>query len=251
MIGIFDSGVGGLSVYQKIKEIYPEKKIIYVADQNNFPYGEKSESELLNICSENIDFLLEQGVKIIVIACNSATVSTIKKLRSMFQIPIIGIEPAIKLAVKNSKNGKIGLMATARTIHDHNGEKWLNEGQYLYKTQSSKLISKIEKDFANITDDFLIESVVSLTTNQVDSIVLGCTHYHFVKVRLERLFPNITFYAPDKEVAKRIAEIVDLNGIELENGQDQFFSSKDHAELEKFLKEVVENEAKNVRTIQK
>lgn len=248
-IGIFDSGVGGLSIYSRIKEVFPDKKVVYLADKLNFPYGEKSEEDLERICNKNIDILIRNGAKIVVIACNSATVSTIQNLRKKYDLPIIGIEPAIKMAVEQTKNGKIGLIATERTVNSHDGEKWLRDGQQIFKTHNEKLIEMIENELDLISDAILKNSLSEFEKENVDSVALGCTHYHFVKDRFSQLFPQFCFFAPDLEVAKRTQQVVDEEAITLENGSDEFFATKDENLLFQFLQNSLNIKDANVRKV--
>lgn len=248
-IGIFDSGVGGLSIYQEVKKIFPENKVIYLSDKKNFPYGEKTEEELIKLCSNNINFLSEKSVDLIVIACNSATVATIQKLRKLYDIPLIGVEPAIKVAVGSTKNGRVGLVATSQTVTSHDGKKWLKEGQGLFRTHQGKMVDLIENNFVKINETDLEKFISKLLIKEVDVIVLGCTHYHFIKDRLENRFSGIKFLAPGKEVAGRVEEIVDTKKIKLENGKDEFYTNGSANELKSFIENVLNIEAADVREI--
>jgi len=116
-IGIFDSGLGGLSILSEICNLLPDEHIIYYADSANAPYGEKTPDEIIQLCKTNTEFLLSQGCKLIVVACNTATTNAINVLRESYaSIPFIGIEPAIKPAILESKTGKIGVLATKGTL---------------------------------------------------------------------------------------------------------------------------------------
>ena len=115
-IGIFDSGIGGLSILSEINKMLPNENTIYLADNKNCPYGNKSRKEIIKLSIKNASTLIKMGCKIIVIACNTATTNAIKEIRKSFEIPIIGIEPAIKPALTNTKTGKIGILATEKTL---------------------------------------------------------------------------------------------------------------------------------------
>ena len=115
-IGIFDSGVGGTSIWKELNLLLPHENTIYLADSKNAPYGEKTKSEILELCKKNIDLLIEKESKLIVVACNTATTNAIKVLRETYNIPIIGIEPAIKPAALQTKTKTIGILATKGTL---------------------------------------------------------------------------------------------------------------------------------------
>ena len=116
-IGIFDSGIGGTSIWSAIHDLLPNEKTIYLADSKNAPYGQKSKEQIIALSIKNTDFLLEMNCKLIVVACNTATTNAIKELRAKYDIPFIGIEPAIKPAVTHSKTQIIGILATQGTLN--------------------------------------------------------------------------------------------------------------------------------------
>ena len=116
-IGLFDSGIGGTSIWRAIHELMPNENTIYLADSKNAPYGQKSKDEIIALSEKNTELLLDMNCKIIVVACNTATTNAIKELRSKYNIPFIGIEPAIKPAVNNSKTQTIGILATKGTLN--------------------------------------------------------------------------------------------------------------------------------------
>ncbi|MGB5236001.1 MAG: glutamate racemase, partial [Flavobacteriaceae bacterium] len=115
-IGIFDSGVGGTSIWRELHKLLPSEDTIYLADSKNAPYGEKSGSEIINLSKKNVDWLLERDCKMIIVACNTATTNAIAYLRSHYPVPFIGIEPAIKPAALHSATGKVGVLATSGTL---------------------------------------------------------------------------------------------------------------------------------------
>ena len=216
MIGILDSGVGGLSIYHEVKRLYPEAGVIYLADKANFPYGEKTEKELLVIVRAAVSTLIGTGATVIIIACNSATVSTISHLREEFQIPIIGIEPAVKQAEKVTKNGKIGVLATKRTVEQHGAN------DKLLKVHNAELVSRIEYNQSGITDEELRAAIKPFSTFGADTVVLGCTHYSFIQDRLARLYPEITFLEPTEAVVSRLMMVMDENNLDITQGDDIF-----------------------------
>ena len=116
-IGIFDSGIGGTSIWREIHNLLPNEKTIYLADSKNAPYGEKSKEEIIRLSMKNTDFLLNMNCKLIVVACNTATTNAIRELRAHYDVPFIGIEPAIKPAANSSKTNTIGILATKGTLN--------------------------------------------------------------------------------------------------------------------------------------
>ncbi len=227
MIGVLDSGVGGLSFYNEIKKSFPTSSIIYLGDEENFPYGTKTVEDLCNISLKNIRTLEKYGAKIILIACNSVTVSAISYLREKSSTPIIGVEPAIKVASANTKNGKIGILATKRTVKSHINENLHTKDQTLVLVPEDALVEAVENDFDSITDAYLTEIMKDFVEKEVDSIVLGCTHFIFLKKRLEGLFPDVEFYEPIEAVVRRIKYVLDENGIKTELRDDLFLTTGD------------------------
>lgn len=234
MIGVLDSGVGGLAIYREIKKRFPDKAVAYFADKANFPYGEKTDAELLVIVRAAVQTLLKYGANVIVLACNSATVATVGAIRTEFEVPIIGIEPAVKQAARETKTCKIGVLATKRTVEDHKGEE-LAPGCEIIRSHNATLVSKIENDYDAITDQELMEAMQPFMAANVDTVVLGCTHYHFVKDRLVKLFPDLRFFAPDEAIVSRLETVVLEKNIELASGNDIFLCSADVAGFTKSL----------------
>lgn len=226
MIGVLDSGVGGLAIYREIRKEFPNMKVIYFADTKNFPYGEKNNEELIVILRNAVKKLIANDVKIIILACNTATVAAISDLRKEFTVPFIGVEPAIKQASIHSKNGKIGVIATKRTICDHSNEKLIFEGQEIVKSEKAELVSLIENDFEEIDEVYLKNTLNDLNSKDVDSVVLGCTHYIFLKEKFEEIFPKISFYEPSKAIVNRLKEVTFENKITLTDGIDEFWVSE-------------------------
>ena len=161
MIGIFDSGIGGLSVFREIKKILPEEKYIYYSDNAHCPYGEKSKEYIIDRARSITDFLIEQGADIIVVACNTATAAAIKTLREEYSIPFIGMEPAIKPAAAMTKTGIVGVLATAGTLK---AEKYRDtKGRH---AEDVTVVEHIGKGFVE-----LVES--GLTTGQKAEAVVA------------------------------------------------------------------------------
>ncbi|MDO7086748.1 glutamate racemase [Pseudocolwellia sp. AS88] len=189
-IGIFDSGVGGLSIFNCIKEQLPEETLIYVADSLYAPYGDKSDEEIIARVNIIADQLISQNCKALVIACNTATVIAIDQLRKRLSIPIIGVEPAIKPAVIKSKNKRVGILTTQATAKNQRFldlvEKYKNNSQ-VYIQPCPGLVELIESNqLHSTTFDNLLKSYLELITDKkIDTLVLGCTHYPFFSDKLK------------------------------------------------------------------
>tara|TARA_Y100001970_G_scaffold159791_1_gene195533 strand:- start:16348 stop:17154 length:807 start_codon:yes stop_codon:yes gene_type:complete len=194
-IGIFDSGIGGLSIVTKLKNINLDTEIIYIADNAYFPYGSKDEEVIVNRSCYLVKKLVELGCEIIIVACNTASSASLEFLRKNFQIPIIGIEPAIKPASNFSKSGKMLLLATPLTTSGNRLsmlKKNYVKDQKLFSLPMEGLAEHIEK-LKIPKKEFLSEIQTTLHNYYdlgVDCLVLGCTHYHFLKDFLAEISPK-------------------------------------------------------------
>ena len=219
MIGIFDSGIGGLSVFREIKKLLPEEKYIYFSDNAHCPYGEKSKEYIIARARHITDFLLSQGADIIVVACNTATAAAIKTLRSEYNVSFIGMEPAIKPAAASTKTGVIGVLATAGTLK---AEKYRdNKGRH---AEDVTVVEHIGKGFVELVESGMtsgakaeatvMESLEPLLDAGADTIVLGCTHYPFLSETIAKVVAtltpsrNITLIDPAPAVARHILEVM-------------------------------------------
>ena len=191
-IGIFDSGVGGLSVLNKIHSKLPNESLVYVADSINAPYGSKNNSFVLERSIIIVNFLVENHkIKLLVIACNTATASTISKLREIYNFPIIGMEPAIKPANEASRNKKVGILATEGTFNSSKFSALLDSysGETQFFTQPCiGLVEHIERGQIDSTEviSLVHQNLLPLLAHNVDVVVLGCTHYIFIKKNCRR-----------------------------------------------------------------
>ena len=191
-IGFFDSGIGGITIWESVNRLLPNENTIYLADSNNSPYGTKSYDELINISKENVDFLINKKCKLIVVACNTATTNSINFLRESYDLPFIGIEPAIKPAALNTKTGKIGVLATKGTLGSSLFEKTSNiHGQNveIIEQHGLGLVELIEKGIysGSKIDSLLKEYLNPMLENNIDKLVLGCTHYPLIKESIKKI----------------------------------------------------------------
>ena len=184
-IGVFDSGVGGLSVLRSIREMLPIEELIYIADSAYAPYGDKPGEFIEKRSIILAEFFLKQGVKALVVACNTATAAAISTLRSKYSLPIVGMEPAVKPAIETTKTGIIGVLATEGTLESEKFGKLIERfggSADVIIQPCPGLADQVER--ARISSErtrALVESYISpLLKNGADTIVLGCTHYPFL-----------------------------------------------------------------------
>lgn len=196
-IGVFDSGIGGLTVLKKIIETLPNEHYIYYADTDNVPYGTKPKEEVKQYINQAIDFLVSKNVKAIVIACNTATSIAIQNLRETYTIPIIGIEPAAKPAVENRNGKKVMIMATPTTIREEKLKlllEKLNAQDTVDLVAMPKLVEFAEKDIFETQEVkmYIQEQMKEFDLNEYSALVLGCTHFPFFKKVFNEIFPKET-----------------------------------------------------------
>lgn len=229
MIGIFDSGVGGLSVFREIRKLLPEERYIYYSDNAHCPYGEKSREYIIDRAREITRLLLSEGADIIVVACNTATAAAIATLREEFQIRFIGMEPAVKPAAMSTKTGVVGVLATAGTLkadkYLNTREKWA-EGVKIAEHVGQGFVELVEKGCTSgpEAEGVVTESLKPLLDEGADRIVLGCTHYPFLS---ETISKTAAIIAPERDikiidpapaVAKHLLEIMKENRLIKKDG---------------------------------
>lgn len=229
MIGIFDSGTGGLSVFKEIRKLLPEERYIYFSDNAHCPYGEKSREYIIERSREITRFLLDKGCDIIVVACNTATAAAIAVLREEFPVRFIGMEPAVKPAVKSTRTGVVGVLATAGTLK---ADKYLNtrekvsEGVKITEHVGQGFVELVEKGCltGREAEDVVRASLKPLLDEGADRIVLGCTHYPFLwdtiaKIASE-LYPEreIEIIDPAPAVARHLLETMKTEGLIRKDG---------------------------------
>jgi len=218
-IGIFDSGVGGISIWKEIHELLPHESTIYLADSINAPYGQKSKQEIINLCIKNTELLLKKGCKIIVVACNTATTNAIKYLRKTYDVPFIGIEPAIKPAALNSKTKAIGILATKGTLTSdlfNNTAELYSENIKIIEQIGVGLVELIESGNINSDEmtDLLTQYLTPMAKENIDYLVLGCSHYPFLIPKIKKIIPeNISIIDSGKAVAKQVQSILNKRDV--------------------------------------
>lgn len=213
-IGIFDSGIGGTSIFKEIHALLPNENFIYLADSKNAPYGNKSKDEILQLSIKNTEYLLSKGCKIIVVACNTATTNAIAYLRNNYKIPFIGIEPAIKPAALNTQSKTVGILATKGTLSSELFHKTTD----LY-ANNIKIIEQIGEGIVPLIEageltsnkmKSLLETYLEPMIKQnMDYLVLGCTHYPYLIPMLKELLPdNVKIIDSGLAVAKQTQAIL-------------------------------------------
>ena len=244
-VGFFDSGIGGISLWMTVNEILPNENTVYLSDSKNCPYGNKPTEYLNEICIKNTEFLISKGCKTIVVACNTATTNSISLLRKKFDVPFIGIEPAIKPAALNSVSGKIGILATkgtlSSTLFSQTSSSHLDKVE-LIKKDGDGLVELIEKGIFDGRDlnNLLIKYLKPMIDFGVDQIVLGCTHYPFIKHLIKKIVKDINVIDCNEAVALQLKNILEINKMinssKSNNSNHIFFnSSLDNSILNKIL----------------
>ena len=192
MIGIFDSGIGGLSVFREIRKVLPEQSYVYYSDNAHCPYGEKTREYIIERARAITRFLLDKGCEIIVVACNTATAAAIATLREEFQIKFIGMEPAIKPAAQATKTGVVGVLATAGTLkatkYIDTRARWA-ENVRIVEHIGQGFVELVEKGITTGPDaeSTVRTSLIPLLDAGADMIVLGCTHYPFLSETISKV----------------------------------------------------------------
>ena len=215
-IGIFDSGIGGMTILEEIKNLMPNENIIYYADTKNNPYGLKKDAELLKITNYIVKFLTNKKCKIIVLACNTATTRCISKLRKKCpNITFIGTEPAIKLACDNGAKN-ILVLGTQATISSKSVSNLVEinkkEYQNIYLQKCEGLAKAIETSNTKLITKLLDRFLIPYQNKNIDAIVLGCTHYPYIKRQILNYLPNVHIYDSSLGVAKETKrKLEDLN----------------------------------------
>ncbi len=204
-IGMFDSGVGGLTVYREIKKKLPNEQIIYLGDTKEFPYGSKSKQNIIELTKNNIEFLLEYDVKLIIIACGTATSQALKEVRKIYKVPIIGIiDPTVNYIKQNKQYKNIGIMATRGTIKSNTWEKSLKNAipdVKIYNKECPLLAPMAEEGWVD-------NEIAKLTIKEyikyfpkLDALILGCTHYPLFEKIIKEYMPDTDIINTGKVIA--------------------------------------------------
>lgn len=252
-IGIFDSGVGGLSVWLELQKQLPNENYVYFADSKNCPYGSKTENVIAQLATAITQFLINKHCKLIIVACNTATAAAIQQLRSQFKVPFVGMEPAIKPAALNTKTGVIGILATEGTFKGNH-----------YKETSAKFASNIgtitqagiglvelvenNKTQSDEAIELLKKYINPMLNKNADKIVLGCTHYPFFNDSLNKIIPpSVEIINPAPAIALRTQQLLQENklfNLQTKKGVSMFYSSGNTEVLQQLLNTYTEEPIK-------
>lgn len=249
-IGFFDSGLGGLSVLKKALEIMPNENYIYYGDSKHAPYGEKTPQEITELSFNAMEFLIKKGVKAIVIACNTATSAAAHDLREYYKhMPIIGIEPALKPAIKLHETGSVIVMATKATLTQEKFKKLMdNYGEHreVISLPCPGLVEFIESGDLNGEDvkSFLREKLNPYMDREISSIVLGCTHYPFVKDVIQEIVgEKVDIIDGSEGTVRELKRRLEENNIESESkekGTLEIFNSLEDKKILELSKKLIE-----------
>lgn len=244
-VGVFDSGVGGLSVLREIRARLPDESLLYVADSGHVPYGEKS-AEFIRARSHAIaEFLLGQGAKALVLACNTATAAAVAELRERYpQLPIVGMEPAVKPAAAATRSGVVGVLATTGTLKSAKFAALLDRFAHDVRVITQPCPGLVEQIEAGQlsgprTGELLWGWVEPLLAEGCDTLILGCTHYPFIKPLLRELVgEGVSLVDTGAAVARRLQQLLDQRELSAEPGSAQptrLWSSGDPQLLQRVL----------------
>ncbi len=245
-IGIFDSGVGGTSIWKEIHRLMPYEHTLYLADSANAPYGDKSKKRIKELSRKNTELLLEKGAKIIVVACNTATTNAISELRAQYDVPFIGIEPAIKPAALKSKSKSVGILATKGTLGSdlfHKTSGKFSEDINIIEVIGKGLVHFIEKGQLNHPKlkSLLVSYLRPMLEAEVDHIVLGCSHYPYIISAIEEIIPShIKIIDSGAAVARQTKAVLEQNKLlnrEKNTPRLEFFSNLETSTLTYLLRE--------------
>ncbi|KJR42866.1 glutamate racemase [Candidatus Magnetoovum chiemensis] len=215
-IGVFDSGIGGLTVLKELHKILPDESTIYLGDTARVPYGIRSPETVIKYSLENSSFLIDKGIKLLVIACNTASATCLDIIRKTFSIPIIGvIEPGARAAVRNSKSGKIGVIGTETTIKSKAYRREIhkiNNEIEIYEKCCPLFVPLVEEGWLNdnITELIAGRYLKDMSETQMDSLVLGCTHYPLLKDVIRKVVDKNTLLVDSAiETAIMVKDMLD------------------------------------------
>lgn len=243
-IGVFDSGVGGTSIWKEITTLLPNENTIYLSDSINAPYGEKSKEEIIDLSIKNTEILLNKNCKLIVVACNTATTNAVKILREKYNVPFIGIEPAIKPAALKTKTNRIGILATKGTLNSDLFEKTSNtiNNQIIIKERVGKgLVELIENGKLESEEmtKLLSSYILPMIDKNVDCLVLGCTHYPYLVPQIRKIVgEKMQIIDSGEAVANQTKAILEKHQLinkNIQKGKHQFFINKDKKILEMLI----------------
>lgn len=245
---LFDSGVGGTSILKEIVELLPHEDFIYLADSKNAPYGIRKRKEIINLSIKNTEFALSMNAKLVVVACNTATTNAISYLRTHYQLPFIGIEPAIKPAALNSEIKKIGVLATKGTLSSELFKKTsdaFTQGIDVVEVIGKGIVEAVEGGWTS--DETFIKQlkfqIEPFIEKNIDYLVLGCTHFPYIIPQLKQLLPpHVKIIDSGRAVAKQTGAVLEKNNLKTTStvqGKVDIFTNVDNVfHLKQLTKEI-------------
>ena len=245
-IGIFDSGVGGTSIWKEIEELLPYENTIYLSDSKNAPYGNRSVDEISKLSIKNTELLLDLNCKIIIVACNTATTNAISYLRKHYQVPFIGIEPAIKPAALMTNSNSIGILATRGTLNSQlfsTTSKEHTQGINITEVIGEGLVQLIEqgKIHSQEMNELLMRYLKPMLEEGIDHLVLGCSHYPYLIPKLKEILPErVQIIDSGEAVARQTKNILDQNHLMREKRTTpfhRFYSNSSTSVIKDLLKD--------------
>lgn len=248
-IGIFDSGVGGLSVWREIAHIMPSVPTLYLADQAHLPYGTRSVDEIQRLALQITRFLLSQGARLIVVACNTASGAALNHLRHVFpEVPFVGMEPAVKPAAERTQTGHVGVLATPTTFQGELFQRLVTRFGRHVTIHSHVCPGLVERIESGLTEDpdtlsFLESCLQPLLTFPIDQLVLGCTHYPFARTLIQKVVgPDITLIDPSPAVARQVKRVLFHTQVTLSpigNPDHRFITTGDKEHFQSALRKLL------------
>ncbi len=249
-IGMFDSGVGGLTVYKEVSKQFPNERIIYLGDTKNFPYGSKSKESIIELTKRNIEILLKYNVKIIIIACGTATSQALEEMRNIYKVPIIGIiEPAVKY-IYDKKYTKIGVMATRGTIKSNAWED--NIRKYI---KNAKVENRECPILAPMAEEGWTDNEIARLTikeylkgiGDIEALVLGCTHYPMFEKIIREEVKNIDIINTGKIIAKSLKG--KIQEAEVKNSKDEILLTDTECNFKNVAKIILNSEELEIKKV--
>lgn len=257
-VGFLDSGLGGLSIVKEVKKLLPRENIEYFADNQRQPYGEKSQPEIIKYTSQIINFLLKKKIKACVIACNTATAASLKQVKEKYSIPIIGvIKPAVQDAMKKTSNKRIGVIATEFTTKNEAYPQEIKRIAPEIKVFSNfcpEFVSMVEAGKFTVPETYKVarEYLKPLKKAQIDTLILGCTHYSFLKkVIFEIMGPEVILIDPATSSALILKKILNQKGILKEEGKGEgnYYTTGFPKKVEKTAKIILNGDSFKIQKV--
>lgn len=255
-IGLFDSGVGGLSILQEIEKLLPQESFVFVADQKHVPYGKKTRAELEQLTFKIVNFLITMDVKLVVVACNTATVYTIDYLRKNFTIPIVGVVPVVKTLAEITKTKKVGILATPATSESPYLQELIAtycQGVQVFNVGGTGLEEMVEggEIDSHQVGETLVKFLEPMVNADVDAIALGCTHYPFLRERIEKIVgPTVAVLDSGGAVARQVGRILENNNsLGRQKSEDFFYTTADPHKFKEVAEKLLDRQLKNINTL--